>query len=69
MRIGAGDGGVAIEVSDDGGGFDSQTRPGEGSYGLEIMSKRARMLDGELRLTSSPGRGTKVAVRLPGSGA
>lgn len=69
VRAGAGEGGLAIEVSDDGGGFDQRTRPADGSYGLEIMSERARMLDGELSLTSSPGRGTRVTVRLPGPGA
>lgn len=66
VRAGAGDGGVAVEVSDDGGGFDPRNRPGEGRYGLEIMAERARILDGELHLASSPGRGTKVTVRLPG---
>lgn len=65
VRVGADEGSVRVEVSDDGGGFDPRSHPGEGSYGLEIMAERARMLDGELRLASSPGRGTKVTVRLP----
>lgn len=66
VRAGAEGGGVAVEVSDNGGGFDPSARPGEGSYGLEIMAERARMIDGELRLASSPGRGTRVTVRFPG---
>lgn len=68
VRVEAGDGGVSVEVSDDGGGFDPRTRSYEGSYGLEIMAERARMLDGELQLASSPGRGTRVTVRLPEPG-
>ncbi|HKH12429.1 MAG TPA: ATP-binding protein [Rubrobacter sp.] len=66
VRVDSGGGGFAVEVSDDGGGFDPRARPGAESYGLEIMSERARMLDGELRLTSSPGLGTRLTVRLPG---
>lgn len=69
VRVDAGDGSVRVEVTDDGGGFDPRTHRGEGSYGLEIMAERARMLDGELRLASSPGRGTKLTVRLPEAGA
>lgn len=65
VRVDADEGGVCVEVSDDGGGFDPRALQGEGSYGLEIMAERARMLEGELSLASSPGGGTKVTVRLP----
>ena len=56
---------MRVEVSDDGGGFDPRARSDEGSYEPEIMAERARMLDGELQLASSPGCGTRVTLRVP----
>ena len=58
---------AAVEVTDDGGGFDPGTVPREGRYGLAIMEERAQMAGGQLGLDSAPGRGTCVTVRLPGS--
>ena len=58
---------MAVEVLDEGAGFDPNTVPQEGRYGLTIMEERARMAGGQLALDSVPGRGTRVAVRLPGA--
>lgn len=61
-------GGDAIaEVSDEGVGFDSATIEREGRYGLTIMEERAQMAGGELSLVSTPARGTRVTVLLPGA--
>jgi PAS domain S-box-containing protein len=56
--------GIALEVSDDGAGFD----PGEdfsGHLGLKSMRERAARLGGTLRVESAPGEGTSIRVRIP----
>jgi signal transduction histidine kinase len=58
---------TALEVSDDGTGFDPGAVPREGRYGLIIMEERAQMAGGQLGLDSTPGRGTRITVRLPGA--
>jgi signal transduction histidine kinase len=53
-----------LTVIDDGRGFDaSQPRPTD--FGLLAMRERAALLGGDLRIESSPGRGTRVEVRAP----
>ncbi|WP_341870247.1 sensor histidine kinase, partial [Streptomyces albidochromogenes] len=58
---------VALDVVDDGAGFDpSAPRPGSGGgFGLPAMRARARTLGGTLSVESAPGRGTAVAITLP----
>jgi signal transduction histidine kinase len=56
-----------IEVSDEGVGFDLATVPREERYGLTIMEERAQMADGQLRVDSLPGGGTRIAVYLSGA--
>jgi signal transduction histidine kinase len=56
----AGRGVLSLSVRDDGvGGADP------GGSGLAGLRERAEALGGTLRLTSPPGRGTSVHVRLP----
>ena len=57
---------LAIEVADDGTGFDPAHRPGvgEGHFGLLGVSERAESFGGHVRIDSSPGRGTVVCVTL-----
>ena len=55
---------VAIEVRDDGRGFEPAGLGG-GSFGLQSMHSRATQLGGELRITSAPNRGTVVHVEVP----
>lgn len=59
-------GAVCLEISDDGAGFDPKARDQQG-VGLASMASRAAELGGELKLQSSPGRGTRVVVRVPAS--
>ncbi len=58
---------TAVEVSDEGAGFDPGAVSREGCYGLTIMEERAQMAGGQLALVSAPGRGTRVTVHLPGA--
>jgi signal transduction histidine kinase len=57
---------VALEVVDDGAGFDaSEPRKKAGAFGLEGMYERAARLGGELHVSSAPGVGTTVRLEAP----
>lgn len=61
------DGGVTVEVRDDGVGFapgPDGTGP-RGHYGLVGMRERAERVGAALQITSSPGGGTTVSLRIP----
>ncbi|WP_444664845.1 sensor histidine kinase [Cellulomonas sp. CW35] len=53
---------VELEVADDGRGVRDDDREGNGVRG---MRERARSAGGDLRLTGTPGAGTRVVLRLP----
>lgn len=55
---------VAIEVRDDGRGFDLSSVP-EDRFGLEGIRKRAALLGGSAHIESVPNDGTQVRVELP----
>src|SRR5688572_6014607 len=57
------DGSVALEVVDDGAGF--QLGREDRGLGLEGMAERARLVDGEFDIVSRPGRGTTLKLRVP----
>ncbi|GAA0364106.1 hypothetical protein GCM10009530_12250 [Microbispora corallina] len=65
VRLRVRDGGVLVEVGDDGAGFDPASAASRHGMGLRLMSERVRQLGGVLELTSEPGRGTTVSARLP----
>jgi PAS domain S-box-containing protein len=56
---------IMLSVSDDGAGFDPQAVQGKDTLGLVSMRERARLVKGQLEVTSAPGRGTRVNVRVP----
>ncbi|MFD5695461.1 sensor histidine kinase [Streptomyces rubiginosohelvolus] len=66
---------VALDVVDDGRGFDPSGAPGhergeggeggDGGFGLPAMRARAGSLGGALSVESAPGQGTAVALTLP----
>lgn len=60
---------VSFAIQDDGKGFDLDKTAGqsatEGSLGLTAMDERARMLGGELEISSEAGKGTKIAIQIP----
>jgi signal transduction histidine kinase len=57
------DGAIAVEIFDEGRGFDVAATPR--GMGLEIVQDRVDALDGTLEVTSAPGRGTTVSIRIP----
>jgi signal transduction histidine kinase len=58
-------GALAVEVRDDGPGFDPSTAPDPGRLGLAGMRERAELLGGSFEVRSAPGGGTVVRVVLP----
>ena len=58
---------VQLHVQDDGRGFDTLTPLAGSGFGLTSMRERAERLGGHLTLTSTPGQGTKIAVKVPNS--
>ena len=56
---------VALDVRDDGSGFDPEPSRVDGSFGLTAMRQRVENLDGQLNIESAPGEGTAVSVLLP----
>lgn len=57
---------VALDVGDDGRGFDASAPPrSAGGYGLIAMRERVKKLGGDLVVESSAGAGTTVAARIP----
>ena len=66
VRLRAIDSGHAVEVEDDGQGFDVLTHSAlEGHFGLRGMAERARRMGATLSIDSAQGRGTKVRVVIP----
>jgi len=61
------EGGVSIEVSDDGCGFElgAQAGPRHGHFGLAGMRERIERLGGTFLVESAPGRGTAVRGGVP----
>jgi signal transduction histidine kinase len=57
---------ATLEVTDDGRGFDvrraEERRPGMGMFS---MRERVGLVNGELRVESSPGRGTRIVASVP----
>lgn len=58
------DGGVSLDVADDGRGFAFDES--EGGLGIAGMRERALLIGGELAIESRPGRGTTVHLSVPG---
>jgi signal transduction histidine kinase len=60
---------VELTVSDDGRGFDPAREDGadgtDGGLGLISLDERVRLAGGELEISSAPGRGTTLRVRVP----
>jgi two-component system NarL family sensor kinase len=58
---------VALSVHDNGVGIDSETaaNPPDGHHGITGMRERARLLGGQVRVSSRSGRGTTVTARIP----
>jgi PAS domain S-box-containing protein len=56
---------VAIEISDNGRGFDLSAAEEGGGIGLNSMKERAEKLGGGMKIVSELEQGTRVLVRVP----
>jgi signal transduction histidine kinase len=63
VRVDQKGGAVTLTVKDDGVGFAAPV--GADGYGLQGMHERARSIGGRLTVSSVPGRGTIVTLRVP----
>lgn len=66
LRHDDGDRMVRLDVSDNGRGFELGRRglPARGT-GIMGMRERVAQLDGEFRIESTPGKGTRISVKVP----
>jgi signal transduction histidine kinase len=64
IRVWREEGALLFEVSDTGAGFDPGSRPSLGA-GFVNMSDRVGSIGGSISVTSAPGKGTKIAGRVP----
>jgi signal transduction histidine kinase len=55
---------VALNVTDDGTGFDATGKAPAASYGLRTMRERAEAIGARLAIESMRGRGTRIVVTL-----
>jgi PAS domain S-box-containing protein len=60
---------AVLSVSDDGVGMEAGARAKPRSFGLRGISERVLLLGGTVNITSQPGAGTIVVVRIPLDGA
>ena len=58
---------VAMELRDDGVGYDTSAPEPEGHFGLTMMRERATVGGGSYTVASAPGQGTTITVRFPTS--
>jgi signal transduction histidine kinase len=56
---------LCLDIADDGDGFSEPQPPDGEHYGLAGMRERANSIGGEFEITSDPGKGTIVRVRVP----
>lgn len=54
-----------LEVRDFGRGFDPAVERSQPGLGLASMKERVRLVDGEVTISSAPGEGTTLGVRVP----
>jgi len=56
---------LSLRIQDDGVGFDTRSPTASGHFGVSGMQERAQLVGGDLRITSEPGAGTVVQLRVP----
>ncbi len=56
---------VVLTVADHGRGFDADAPASHAGLGLVSMKERARLLNGSLKISSSPGEGATLEVSIP----
>jgi signal transduction histidine kinase len=68
LTLSAGKARLRINVRDDGVGFDAAAVPQQGHFGLGSMRERVALIDGRILVTSAPGSGTRIDIRVPVKG-
>ncbi len=63
LRMQDTDDGLALEVMDNGIGFDSE-KEFPGHLGLHSMRERIAQMGGDITIASKPGQGTRLSVRI-----
>jgi PAS domain S-box-containing protein len=56
---------AALEIRDDGDGFDVESARRKNTMGLRSIAERAQKIDAVVSVTSTPGQGTVVRVEVP----
>jgi signal transduction histidine kinase len=56
---------VALDVRDDGAGFEPNASTATGGFGLRGLRERTAQLGGTVEVESTPGEGTTVSVTIP----
>jgi two-component system, NarL family, sensor histidine kinase LiaS len=59
---------IKLTISDDGAGFDPRQPARPTAVGLTGIRERAELAAGQVRIDSSPGRGTEIEVLVPFAG-
>jgi signal transduction histidine kinase len=67
IELALGDDQVALEVTDNGVGIQDSELHAKKSLGLLGMQERALLFGGDVRISGSPGHGTRVSVTIPTS--
>ena len=62
------DNSILLSVRDTGAGFDFEQVRKKAGLGLASMRERARLIKGKLSISSQPGKGTLIEVRVPVKG-
>ncbi len=56
---------IHLRIEDDGRGFDRRDPQWHAGLGLASMEERTRLLNGQITITSTPGKGTQIHITLP----
>lgn len=56
---------ITGQVKDNGVGFDSLEKTGQPQFGIMGMEERIKLLDGQLKIESANGKGTRVLFSIP----
>jgi len=65
VRLQGNSGDIHLTVHDDGAGFDTELAMSSQGLGLISMRERASLVNGSMSITSKPGGGTEISVRVP----
>jgi signal transduction histidine kinase len=65
VALGETDGGIDLEVADDGGGFDPEAAIRGTAVGLVAIRERVRSAGGTCAFDSRTGAGTRILARVP----